>query len=153
MTRGDSSENFSSETNMSRILYMPRVIISKFKIFLTDMNSSLGCIRCDCSYPIRENNFGFREVLSTDGILFHQPVVDTCQCHVIKIIITVSRLYIFNLSLDSYLSGIVFFFVRIFVVEQLQLNTSVCIWYYIPYISRSNKGSHSSSSTKSFDSR
>ena len=93
------------------------------------MNSSLGCIRGNCSLTIRVDGSGFVKSCPHPGKFFtnmrlrHVP----CQCHVIKIIITGCRLYIFNSFLDSYLSGTVFFFVHIFVVEHLHLNTSMCV--------------------------
>jgi hypothetical protein len=94
------------------------------------MNSSLGCIRGDCSLTIRDDGSGSVTSCLHPGKCFTNLWLTRvlCQCHVIKIIITVSRLYIFNSFLDSYLSGIVFFFVRIFVVEHLHLNTSVCVF-------------------------
>ena len=94
------------------------------------MNSTLGCIRGDCSYTSESTKSGSERSCQHPGSLFINQWLTrvTCQCHAIKIIITVSRLYIFDSFLDSYLSRIVFFFVRIIEVENLHLNTSVCVF-------------------------
>ena len=141
--------------NMSRILDMTRVIISNFKICYTVMNSCLGCFRGDCSYTIRDDGSGFVTPCLHPRSFFTNPWLTrvTCQCHVIIVIIMVFRVYIFYsfLWFQSFWnppSLCVFLKPNIF-----NRKTFVCVFARIPYTSRSNKGSQSWSSTKSFDTR
>ena len=134
---------------------MSRVINIKFKMILKKvMNNTLGCIRGDCSYTIRDDGSGFVTSCPHPGSFFTNPWLTrvTCQCHVIIVIITVFRVYMSDSFLWFQSFGNLHL-LAYFEADKLHLKSFVCVFARNLNTSRSNKGSHSSSSTKLFDTR